>query len=132
MLNLRESLQGLAGLHKKYGRNAEAIRCIQEAAQVFEEGGEPERLVGCHITVGEIHKGLGEEEEAMEKEPLMKIQRAFSKKGQGKMVKIKLCAYFPPATIGAINLWFSNNGAKLMSGTPAATANERDIVKLLK
>lgn len=75
-----------------------------------------------------------EVEEAMEICPLLKVQKAFAKKGQEKMVKLKLTLYQPAKIIGLINTWLCHHqqGGKKMTGSPAPSSTERDLVKLLK
>ena len=74
-----------------------------------------------------------EVDEAMQMVPLLKVQKAFAKKGQERQVKLKITTHFPEEVKKAINSWLlrAGHGAKLMTGSPAASGNERDIVKIL-
>ena len=63
--------------------------------------------------------------------PIVKVQKAYCAKGKPKMIKVKLCIYSPPLVKSAICAWLSSTGATRLTGTPAAAATERDLVKLL-
>ena len=69
--------------------------------------------------------------EMMETVPLIKVQKAFSKKGERKNIKIKLCMYCSSKVQTCINTWLSANGALRLAGTPAPASTERDLVKML-
>ena len=70
-------------------------------------------------------------EEVMERCPLIKIQKAFSKKGGPKAIKIKICLYCSKTLQTCINMWLSANGATRLLGTPAPASTERDLVRML-
>ena len=71
-------------------------------------------------------------EDAMVHCRLMKIQKAFSKKGQAKMVKIEYSTRAPKIIMDSLATWFRSRDCKLMTGTPAATSSEHDILKVLR
>ena len=70
-------------------------------------------------------------EEVMERCPLIKIQKAFSKKGAPKAIKIKICLYCSKTLQTCINTWLLANGATRLLGTLAPASTERDLVRML-
>ena len=105
----------------------ELLELITEQTGQVDLGDEKLRAVReFRLKMGEM-----EVEEVMETFPLIKVQKAFSKKGERKNIQIKICIYCSNTVQTCINMWLSANGATRLTGTPAPAATERDLVKML-
>ena len=101
---------------------------IENKLEKWKEDGEELKLLKKEK---EIIEGMTVEQ-AMDRVPLFKIQNAFTKPGQDKMVKIKITAYPEMGVMILINTWLCNNTCKPMQGQPAATGQERMMLKVIK
>ena len=121
-----------AGKDHKLG-GPQGVLAMELLELITEQPGQAEVVDEQKGAVGEFRHSLGQKEveEVMETVPLIKVQKAFSKKGERKNIKIKICIYCSNTVQTCINMWLSANGATRLTGTPAPAATERDLVKML-